>query len=79
MFSVVSYDNETNFSLYIFWAGAHDKSEPTPQLVGREQYESRLCKCPRKIVPACGAILLMIMIFTAVSVVTRRFTDKDKR
>lgn len=72
-------DNETDFSLYIFWIGAHDKNGPSPQLVGREQYESRLCKRPRTIVPACGAIVLMIVIFAAVSVVTRRFSGKDKR
>ncbi len=33
----------------------------------------------KTIVPACGAILLLIMIYTAVLVVTRRFTDKDRR
>ena len=32
----------------------------------------------KTIVPACGVLLLMIVIFTVVSVVTRRFTDKDK-
>jgi hypothetical protein len=34
---------------------------------------------PANVLPAWGAILLMIVIFTAVAVIALKFIDKDKR
>ena len=34
---------------------------------------------PANVLPAWGAILLMIVIFTAIAVIALKFIDKDKR